>query len=45
MKLEDSGTKVMYCDKVEIIQLKYERKMKGKREIKKLIVVQAIDIL
>lgn len=43
--MEDSGTKVIYCDKVEIIQLKYERKMKGKREIKKLIVVQAIDIL
>lgn len=45
MKVEDSCPKVMYCDKVEIIQLKYERKMKGKREIKKLIVVQAIDVL
>ena len=45
MKVEDSGTKVMYCDKVEIIQLTYERKRKGKREIKKLIVVQAIDVL
>ena len=43
--MENSCTKVMYCDKVEIIQLKCERKMKGKGEIKELIVVQAIDVL
>lgn len=33
----------MYCDKFEIMQLKYERERKGKREMKKLIVVRAID--